>query len=160
MAGSGGFGRSWLRAGGALAVPVAVILAGCASGAAPGAATSPSAAAAGASTGTNQPVVATPAPPSRRQVTAGDAAGDVTATACTHRGSRGWMIKGTVRNPGPKARGYAIEVAFVARTGSVVAVRTVRVHRVAPHAAAHWSAHGAAGRSAISCVIRRAQARR
>ncbi len=86
-----------------------------------------------------------------------NARADVRAGACTQT-SRGWVLKGIVRNPGTKTTNFEIVVDFVTQPGStVLATTVVDVQSVASGASANWSARGAPGDSHVACIVRLAQ---
>ena len=159
MTGSRGYRWAWLSAGGpALAVPLAVTLAGCGSGGVTATGTQPSAAATAVR---QQPVAAAPASHGPGYGAAGNARKDIAVAACRRAGSRGWMIKGTATNSSAKTRGYTIVVNFVAhkgKAGTVLDTKIVTVRPIHPRASARWSAVGAAGHARITCVVRQARA--
>jgi hypothetical protein len=82
---------------------------------------------------------------------------DLSTGACTQT-SRGWVLKGTVKNPGTKTTSFEIVVDFVTQPGStVLATTVVDVQSVASGASASWSAEGARGDSHVACIVRLAQ---
>jgi hypothetical protein len=82
---------------------------------------------------------------------------DVTVGSCTDS-SAGWVVHGTVVNPGPGSRKYQIVVDFVTHPGStVVATTVVNVPTVAAGSSGTWSAVGAKGKTGVDCVVRLAQ---
>ncbi len=88
---------------------------------------------------------------------ANDARADVSTRPCVQTTS-GWVLTGSVKNPGPVGKRFQVVVDFVSRAGSTVLATTVLdVPEVAPGARLTWSATGAKGKADVACVVRFAQ---
>lgn len=147
--------------GTAIAMPVALALAGCAGTSTPASSTKASATSRAAAQSAASPAGgAAPSVTVPKYVASENARKEVTASSCKHDGATGWRLKGTVTNSSPSARSYSIVVDFVSSKGdTVLDTKVIHVRRVAPKASARWSATGAAGQSNVTCVIRQALGR-
>lgn len=86
-----------------------------------------------------------------------NARADVSVGTCTDTAD-GWVLHGTVKNPGPAPKRFQIVVDFVSVPGSTVLATTVlNVPSVDPQRSAVWSAVGAKGKSGVNCLVRQAQ---
>lgn len=86
-----------------------------------------------------------------------NARADVSAASCAMTGGH-WVFDGTVHNATDRSASFQIVVDFVSQPGStVLSTSVVDVPDVAAHATKAWSATGAAGRTAVACLVRQAQ---
>lgn len=124
----------------------ALLLAGCSS--------SPSST--GASTAAPPTSIASPGA-SVPVIPADNARAEVTPRVCADT-ANGWVLRGTVKNPGPGSKRFQIVVDYVSRVGSTVLATTVlNLPSVPARGTASWSAVGAKGKSNVNCVVRLAQ---
>lgn len=150
-------GRSRLIGTGVvMAVPVALALAACSSHSTPAAGSTSSPAKHSVTTHSAAPSPTSKAP---KHVASDNVRKAVVAGACTHDGSKGWLLKGTVTNSSASARGYSIVVDFMAaKGGTVLDSKTVKISAVAPKSSKAWQVLGAVGKASVHCVIRQVQA--
>ncbi len=136
---------------GALALASAALLGACSS--------APSSAGPGTSTSTSSSTsTTTPGATTTTFDQATNARADVTTPSACHRVSTGaWLWNGTVTNRGHVTNTYTIIVDFTDAAATVEDTKVATVRGLAPGRTADWTVSGAAGRAAVTCVIRSAR---
>jgi hypothetical protein len=136
--------------GGALTLASAALLGACSS--------TPSSAGPGTSTSTSSSTsTTTPGATTTTFDQATNARADVTTPSTCHLAAGAWVWNGTVTNRGHVTNTYTIIVDFTDAAATVEDTKVATVRGLAPGRTADWTVSGAAGRAAVTCVIRSAR---